>query len=207
MENTLATLLAIRFKIPPEALLPLLFAIGALLILLFASDQLVAWKGRQPTRARTLGIAVALSLTLVTCYFLFAKLPNQSDPNNAGVNNLSLFDAPMIGFFAAVGALFWRFADQRRIGFWIGVTAGAVLIAKPYLWPVVASYDYMNGNQHVMASHNRDLFDPEHYLFILSGLVAIACGFVARLSSVHEQHTSDRASSLPTAKVVASRFD
>ena len=207
MDHSSSMILGIRLKLPPEALLPMLFAAIALMVLLFASDQLSAWKVRQPTHARTLGIVIASGLTIITCYFLFAKLANQFDPNNAGANNMSLFDAPMIGFFAAVGALFWRFGDQRRIGFWMGVAVGVMLIAKPFVWPVVATLDYMNGSSRVFESHNRGLFDPEHYLFILIGLVAIACGFIARLPSVDELPASNLASALPPARVVASHVD
>ena len=207
MEHSSSIILGIRLNLPPEALLPLLFATIALLLLLFASDKLSAWKVHQPTKARTLGIVTASGLTIIACYFLFTKLSNQSDPNNSGTNNMSLFDAPMIGFFAAVGALFWRFGDQRRIGFGMGVAVGVVLIAKPFVWPVVSTVDYMNGSRRVFESHNRGLFDPEHYLFILGGLVAIACGFIARLPSVDELPAIELATSLPQAHVVSSHVD
>ena len=194
-------------NIPPEAVVPLLCAIVALMVLIFAGDKLSAWKVHSPKPARRFGMAVALVLFVATAYFLLIKIPNQSDPNNAGTNNLSLFDAPMIGFFAAVGALFWRFADQRRIGFWMGVVVGVVLIAKPYMWPVISTYSYMDGGKENIASHSRDFLSPEHYLFLLSGIVAMVCGWIAKLPLLDELPAIELAKSLPQAQVVASRVD
>lgn len=111
-----------RIKIPPEAVVPLLIGIVALLTLIFFGSKLAAWKARSPQSAERFALGVAALLTAASVYFLLSCLTNQSDPNNEipGVTNITFTDAPIAGGMAALAAAFWRMASQRIVTLLIG---------------------------------------------------------------------------------------
>src|SRR3954451_3703763 len=115
MSPSIPDVLAVRIKIPPEAVVPLLLGIGALCVLMFAGSALAAWKARNPGGARTFGLVMGVVFLGVSGYFLSRCLWNTIDPNSDGTGQLQFIDPPIAGFMAACAASFWRMGDQRRI--------------------------------------------------------------------------------------------
>ena len=168
------TVVGVVIKIPPEAVVPLLIGVTALAILLFAGTKLAEWKTSSPASASKFGLGVAALLTAGALYMLVRCLTNQMDPNSPGTGQINFTDAPIAGFLIGIAALFWRMGNQRFIGAGVGVGLGALMMAKPFIWPVIVVYEYNGGG-----SRQRDLIDPEHLMFLGPGLFAIILGLVA----------------------------
>jgi hypothetical protein len=164
-------LVGVVIRVPPEALIPLLVGITALGILMFAGTRLAAWKARSPAAAATFGLGAAALLTAGACFLLVRCLTNQMDPNSEGTGQINFTDAPIAGFLATIAAMFWRMGNQRLVGAATGIGLGALMMAKPFAWPVIVTYAYEGGGR-----HERDLIDPEHLMFLGPGLVAIIFG-------------------------------
>jgi NADH:ubiquinone oxidoreductase subunit 6 (subunit J) len=164
-----------RIKIPPEAIVPLLLISIAIGILLVFGAKLAEWKRKHPQSAERFGLVVAAVFTGLSVYFMLHGLTNQSDPNNriVGVENINFTDAPIAGGMAALAAAFWRMASQRIVALLIGVGIGAVMLTKPFVWPVLS--------MHEGGSWPRGTMDPEHIMFLGPGLVAIIVGLIAGL--------------------------
>jgi hypothetical protein len=163
--------LAIHIKLPPEALVPLLIGVGALLVLVFFGATLQGWKARSPVPASRFGLVAGALLTGVAIYFLVRCLTNQSDPNNDGPGNLSFIDPPVAGFMAALATAFWRFGDRRAIALVCGLGVGVLMLIKPFVWPVLRVWD-----NHTYA---RGMMDPEHLVFLGAGVVVVITALVA----------------------------
>jgi hypothetical protein len=171
-------------RLPAEALIPLLVGLAALAVLLFAGTRLAEWKASSPASAAKFGLGAAALLTAGALFLLFRCLTNQSDPNNEGFGQINFTDAPTAGFLAGVAALFWRMGNQRFVGFAAGGGLGALMMAKPFVWPVIVVYTYGGGG-----SRTRDLIDPEHLMFLGPGLFAIILGLVAVRRPVQQHRT------------------
>ena len=161
-------------KIPPEAVPPLLAGTVALIVLLFFGAKLADWKRNSPINATRFGLVVAVLLTGVAVVFLARCLTNQSDPNNAGTGQLSFTDPPVAGFMAALATAFWRFANQRWIALAIGVAIGALMFAKPFVWPVMRIWE--DGHRYA-----RGMLDPEHAVFLGAGIVVLVTALISGL--------------------------
>jgi hypothetical protein len=173
--------LGVVIRLPPEAFVPLMIGTAALLVLLFAGTALQAWKQRAPGPAKIFGLVLGAALTGASIYFLVRCIPNQSDPNNHGTGaNLSFTDPPVAAFLAAIGAAFWRFGEQRKLALVVGLGIGALMIAKPFIWPVIRSWSAESGSQR-FPDHARGMMDPEHLVFLGTGVVVVITGLVAGL--------------------------
>lgn len=173
--------LAVRVKIPAEAVVPLLVGTVALLVLLFAGSALASWKERNPSQARTFGLVVGVMMTCVSLYFLSRCLWNQSDPNNEGTGQLQFLDPPIAGFMAACACAFWRMGDQPKVALGLGLAIGLAMFVKPWVWPVIRSY--YSEYEHAQHTRSRGMLDPEHLEFLGSGLVVLVTGLVAGLKA------------------------
>ena len=171
------SVLGVRIPIPAEAVVPLLIGVVALLILVFAGSALADWKAKSPGAASKFGLGVGAILTVCALYFLFRCLTNQVDPNNEGGGNINFTDAPTAGGMLALAAAFWRMGGQRYIALGVGIGFGALMMAKPFIWPVITTYS----SPHTSWSHPRDMLDPEHLMFLGPGLLAIFVGMYAGL--------------------------
>ena len=167
-------IIGIRIKIPPEAVVPLLIGLVALLILMFAGAKLADWKTSSPQSAARFGFGAAALFTAVAVYFLVRVLTNQSDPNNEGTGQINFTDAPVAGFMASLAAIFWRYANLRALSAAVGFGLGALMMAKPFVWPVIRVYEQGG-------SRARDLIDPEHIMFLGPGLVVVIATLVCVL--------------------------
>jgi hypothetical protein len=163
--------LAVVIKIPAEAVVPLLIGTAALLVLLFAGSALASWKAKSPGAASKFGLVVAILLTGASIYFLARGLTNQSDPNNEGTGQINFTDAPIAGFLGAVSAAFWRMANLQIGSAIVGVGIGGLMLVKPFVWPVIVTYD---GH-----SRQRGMMDPEHIMFLGPAIVVIVVALVA----------------------------
>jgi len=161
-------------KIPAEAVPPLLAGTVALIVLLFFGAKLADWKRTSPIHATRFGLVCAVLLTGVAVFFLARCLTNQSDPNNEGTGQLSFTDPPVAGFMAALGTMFWRYANQRIVALVIGIAIGALMFAKPFVWPVMRIWE--DGHRYA-----RGMMDPEHAVFLGSGIVVLVTAFIAGL--------------------------
>ena len=166
-------MIAGRIKIPPEAVIPLALATIALLVLIFAGTKLAEWKKRSPDSARRFGLVVAAAFTMGAVFFLARCLLNQSDPNNEGIGQITFTDAPTAGGLAALAAAFYRMADLRPVALLVGGGIGALMISKPFLWPVIRVTEY--------GSSPRDMMDPEHIMFFGPGVTAIIVALICLL--------------------------
>jgi 4-amino-4-deoxy-L-arabinose transferase-like glycosyltransferase len=164
--------LGVVIKIPREALIPLAIGVVALIILLFFGTKLAEWKARSPAAASRFGLVAAVLFTGVALYFLLRGLTNQSDPNNEGTGQINFTDAPIAGFLGALAAAFWRMANQRVVALVAGLVLGALMIAKPFVWPVMRQWE--NGR-----AYARGLIDPEHLMFWGPGVVVIVVALIA----------------------------
>ncbi len=176
--DAIHAVLGIVIKLPPEALVPLLIGSAALLVLVFAGSALSAWKQRNKSAAAMFGKIVAGLLTAGALYFLSRCLWNQADPNNAGTGQLSFFDPPIAGFLASLAVGFWRMGEQRKIALWFGVAVGALMIAKPFIWPVIHVWE-AEYQSRGLTNHARGMLDPEHLEFFASGIVVLITGLIA----------------------------
>jgi len=172
MPSSLAALA--RIKLPPEAIVPMLIGTVALIILLAFGAALQRWKARAPGPAQMFGVIVGVLLTAAAVYFLINCLTNQSDPNNEGTGQISFIDPPVAGGMAALAAVFWRFGNQRLIGGVLGIAIGALMLAKPFVWPVIR--DYNNGH-----TRSRGMMDPEHLMFLGPGLLVLIVALIVLL--------------------------
>jgi len=161
-----------RIKIPPEAVVPILIGGTALFILLFAGSKLADWKARAPDAASRFGLVVAGLFTSVAVFFLLGGLTNQIDPNNEGTGQINFTDAPTAGFMAAVACAFWRMANQRLVTLLIGLGIGVLMIAKPFVWPVMRIWE-------TGQAYPRDTTDPEHLMFWGPGVVVVIVALIA----------------------------
>ena len=163
-----------RIKIPPEAIIPLAIGLTVLLTLVFFGTKLAAWKAQSPESAARFGLVTAGLFTAVSVFFLLRCLTNQSDPNNeiVGMTNITFTDAPIAGGMAAFAAGFWRMASQRLVALLIGGGIGVLMMAKPFVWPVLRQWDDS-------APYPRGMMDPEHIMFLGPGLLAIIVAVIA----------------------------
>ena len=170
------SVLGVRIKIPPEAVIPLAIGVAALLVLLFFGTRLAAWKARAPDAAARFGLVAAGLLTAAAVFFLLRCVSNQSDPNNEmpGVENISFTDAPIAGFMAALAAVFWRYANQRIVAALIGFGIGVLMLVKTAVWPVMRIWE--TGER-----YPRGTMDPEHLMFWGPGVVVVIVTLVAVL--------------------------
>lgn len=169
--------LGVRIKLPPEALVPLLVGTAALLILVFAGSALASWKQRAPRSASTFGLVVASMCAVGAIYFLVKSVPNTMDPNSEGTGQMSLFDAPIGAFMAALACGFFRMGGKHKISLGFGLLVGVVLIAKPFILPVIVTYTESYGGRGTV-SHSRGLLDPEHAEFVVGGVVVLITGLI-----------------------------
>ena len=177
------SVLGVRIQVPPEAVVPILVGSIALAILIFAGSALAAWKQRNPAAARTFGMAVGSVCAVIAIYFLAKCLLIQIDPNSdVPGDKLQFFDPPIAGFMAALAAVFWRMGDQPKVSLAIGAIVGGLMIAKPFVWPVIVTYTESYGD-HQVYSRQRDLIDPEHAEFLGSGIVVLVTGLIAGLKA------------------------
>jgi len=168
--------LGVRIQIPAEAVVPLLIAVGVVLVLVFAGSALKAWKDRHPGAARIGGILMAVALLGGAGYLLGKVLieTRQNDPVYKGIVLVGFLEGPLAGFFGSISAILWRFASQRWIALATGLGIGVALFMKPLAWPLMyESYD----------GHMRQwgLLDPEHLAFLGPGIVAVIVGLVVGL--------------------------
>jgi hypothetical protein len=173
--NPLAAL-GVRIPIPAEAVVPLLIACGVLLVLGFASSGLQSWKVKHSRSATIVGILLAVGLTGVAGYFLGKVLmeTSQRHPIYDGIVLVGFIEGPIIGICGAVATIMWRFANQRWIALVTGLGIGALLIAKPLVWPLWAKgYDGSH--------HEWGLMDPEHLSFLGPGIVVVIVALVVGL--------------------------
>lgn len=169
------SVLGIIIRLPAEALIPLLLGSIALCILLFAGGALAEWKQRSPDAARKFALAATAVCVVFAIFFLSKCLLNQSDPNNEGTGQLSFVDAPIAALFAAVAASFARMADLPKAAYIVGVVIGLLLLAKPFVWPVIRNYTEAGSPG---GSRSRGLFDPEHLEFLGTGIIVLITGLV-----------------------------
>lgn len=170
------SVLGVRIKIPPEAVIPLAIGVAALLVLVVFGTKLAAWKARAPDAAARFGLVAAGLLTAAAVFFLLRCVANQSDPNNEmpGVENISFTDAPIAGFLGALATAFWRYANQRFVTLLIGLGVAAAMIAKPFVWPVLRIWE-------TGESYPRGMSDPEHLMFWGPGVVVAIVTLIAAL--------------------------
>ncbi len=178
------SVLGVRINVPPEAVVPIIVGGIALAILIFAGSALAQWKERNPAAAQKFGMIVGTICMGIAIYFLSKCLLNQIDPNNEGTGQLQFLDPPLAGFMATLGALFWRMGGQPKVALAIGIVVGGLMIAKPFLWPVIVTYaDRYGGSPSGIVSRARGLIDPEHAEFIGSGIVVLVAGLIAGLKA------------------------
>ncbi len=170
--------LGVRIKLPPEAIVPLLVGTAALLILVFAGSALRSWKERNPGPASMFGLVVASLCAIGAIYFLVKCVPNQMDPNSEGTGQMSLFDAPIGGFMAALACAFFRMGGKPKLALGFGLVVGAVMIAKPFIFPVIVTYTESYGGRGTV-SRSRGMLDPEHIEFVAAGIVVLITGLIA----------------------------
>lgn len=180
--NLIESVLGVRINVPPEAVVPLLIGSIALATLIFAGSALAAWKERNPAAAKMFGMIVGGICLAVSAYFLSKCLLNQIDPNNEGTGQLEFLDAPIAGFMATIGALFWRMGDQPKVSLAIGVIVGGLMLVKPFVWPVIRTWTDSYGGDGPR-SYPRGMLDPEHLEFIGSGIVVLVTGLIAGLKA------------------------
>ncbi|GEM_PF-4365180 len=174
--------LGVRIQVPPEAVVPIIVGGIALAVLIFAGSAFAGWKERNPSAATKFGMVIGTICIGISIYFLSKCLANQIDPNNEGTGQLQFLDPPLAGFMAAIGACFWRMGDQPKVALGIGIVIGGLMIAKPFIWPVIATWTESYGNRGTV-SHARGMLDPEHLEFIGSGIVVLVTGLVAGMKA------------------------
>lgn len=164
--------LAVVIKIPPEAVVPLLIGSAALLILMFSGAALADWKRKHPETASKVGMVVAVALTGYALYVGATIIPAKYIDHGApGETTIGFLDGPIMGFSALIGALFWRFANQRWIALGVGLGLGLAMFMKPFILPLHGWYD---GHEHPW-----HFFDPEHLSFHGPGVAVMIAGLIA----------------------------
>lgn len=181
-DTLIQSVLAVRIQVPPEAVVPILVGSIALAILIFAGSALARWTERNPAAARMFGMITGTICLAISVFFLSRCLMNQIDPNNEGTGQLQFLDPPIAGFMAALAAAFWRMAGQPKVSLGIGVIIGGLMIAKPWIWPVIVTWTESYGD-HRTVTHARGLLDPEHAEFVGSGIVVLVTGLIAGLKA------------------------
>jgi hypothetical protein len=165
-------LLGVVIKIPAEAVVPLLIGSVALMVLLFAGTSLAAWKQKRPETASKVGLVVAVALTGYALYVGATIIPAKYIDHGApGQTTIGFLDGPIMGFTALIGALFWRFANQRWIALGVGLGIGLAMFGKPFILPLHGWYD---GHEHPW-----HFFDPEHLSFHGPGVAVMIAGLFA----------------------------
>ncbi|MBS1119358.1 MAG: hypothetical protein H6Q90_1586 [Deltaproteobacteria bacterium] len=174
MKESLSSL-AIHIKLPSEAIVPLLVGAGILLVMVFAGAALADWKRKHPQGARIFGLGMALGLTGVAAYRLALMLPqgDENDRVHEGIQLVTMFDGPIVGFLAAIGVVMWRYTNQRWIALGTGLVIGLALFAKPFIAPL----------SHIWDGHARQWgnLDLEHIAFFAPGLVLVIVALVVAL--------------------------
>lgn len=178
----IASVLGVKIQVPPEAVVPIIVGGIALAILIFAGSALASWKERNPNAAKTFGMVVGSICMITSIYFLSKCLLNQIDPNNEGTGQLQFLDPPIAGFMAILAAMFFRMGDQPKVSLGIGLVVGGLMIAKPFVWPVIRTFTDTYGGGGT-SSRARDIIDPEHAEFIGSGIVVLVTGLIAGLKA------------------------
>lgn len=176
------SVLGVRIQVPAEAVVPIIVGSLALAILIFSGSALARWKERNPAAAEKFGMIVGSICMIISIFFLSRCLLNQIDPNNEGTGQLQFLDPPIAAFMATIGALFWRMGGQPKVALSIGIVVGGLMIAKPWLWPVISEYvTTYDGYRKVV--RERGLLDPEHAEFVGSGIVVLVTGLIAGLKA------------------------
>jgi len=170
--------LAVRIKIPPEAMIPLLIGVGALLVLVFAGGALKSWKDRSPGPASKFGLVVGSLCTVGAIYFLAKSIPNQIDPNSDGTGQLNHLDPPIGAFMTVLACSFFRMGGKPKISFGLGMLVGVAMLVKPFILPVIVTYAERSGAGSALVSRSRTFLDPEHLEFIASGVVVIVTALI-----------------------------
>lgn len=180
---SIESVLGVRIQVPPEAVVPIIVGGIALAVLIFAGSALASWKEKNPAAAKMFGMVVGGICMLTSIYFLSKCLLNQIDPNSdAPGAKLEFFDPPLAALMAAIGAAFWRMGDQPKVALGIGLLVGGIMIAKPFIWPVIVTYNESYGDRGTY-SRARGMLDPEHAEFIGSGIVVLVTGLIAGLKA------------------------
>ncbi|MFN0252773.1 MAG: hypothetical protein ACKV2T_38215 [Kofleriaceae bacterium] len=181
--SAIESVLGVKIQVPAEAIVPIIIGCVALAILIFSGSALASWKERNPAPARIFGMVVGSICMIISIYFLSRCLLNQIDPNSdAPGAKLEFLDPPLAAFMAAIGALFWRMGDQPKVALGIGIVVGGIMIAKPFIWPVIVAYSESYGDRGTY-SRERGMLDPEHAEFIGSGIVVLVTGLIAGLKA------------------------
>jgi len=176
--DVLPTVLGVRIKIPPEAVVPLLVGTAALLVLLFAGSALKAWRDRSPGPASTFGLVVGSLCLVGAIYFLAKSIPNQIDPNSDGTGQLNHLDPPIGAFMTVLACAFFRMGGKPKIALTIGLVVGVAMILKPFVLPVIVTYADRYGGTGKIISRSRGMMDPEHLEFVGSAIVLIVTAFI-----------------------------
>jgi hypothetical protein len=181
--NAIESVLGVKITVPAEAVVPIIIGSIALAILIFSGSALASWKERNPAAAKMFGMIVGSICMIVSIIFLAKCLLVQIDPNSdAPGTKLEFFDPPLAAFMAAIGALFFRMGDQPKVALGIGLVVGGLMIAKPFIWPVIVTYTESYGDRGTY-SRQRGMLDPEHAEFIGSGIVVLVTGLIAGLKA------------------------
>lgn len=171
--SALCTLAKVHISIPPEAVLPLVIGVVALLVLLFAGASLAEWKAKKPKAAATVGLVLAAGLSVFVIYKFAFLMPNKYiDLGPPDQPPISLADGPILGFTGVMATLFWRFANQRWIALGFGGLIGLALIAKPFVMPFVTWFDY--GSERA-----RVLSDPDTLSILGPGIAMVVAALMA----------------------------
>jgi hypothetical protein len=174
MNQALVTL-GVHIKIPKEAVVPLLVGLGILLVMLFAGTALASWKRNHPKGAQIFGLVMALGLTGVAAYRLAVLVPqgDENDRVHEGIQLVTMFDGPIVGFLAAIGVIMWRYANQRWVALGTGLVIGIALFAKPFIAPLSNIWD---GH-----ARQRGTMDLEHIAFFAPGVILIIVALIVAL--------------------------
>lgn len=167
---------AVKIPIPAEAVVPILIGIVALLVLIFAGGALATWKDKNPAVATKVGMAIALACTGYAIYTLARVVPetDMNDRIHNGIQNVGFLDGPIAGFLGIIGAILWRYANQRWIALGSGGLIAIALLIKPLVFPLRHWYKD--------SAHVWGLIDPEHLSFLGPGVAVAIAALVAGLS-------------------------
>ena len=163
-----------KIQVPPELVVPVLIGCGVLIVLLFSGAALTDWKAKHPSTASKVGLVVAVLLTGYALYTGVTILPAKYISRGApGELTIGFLDGPIMGTCGLLGALFWRFANQRWIALGVGLGIGIAMFVKPFIMPLYGWYDYKE--------HAWSFMDPEHLSFHGPGVAVMIAGLVGGL--------------------------
>ena len=159
--------LAVRIKLPAEAVVPLLIGIAILCVLAFGGSALATFKQQHPGAARIVGYVAGALCSALTIYRLMQIIPQTElrDPVHTGISLASPFDALIAGFIATMSVIMWGWARQRWLALVFGLGVGVELFIKPFVFALGDSYE---GERYVMG-----MDDPEHLSYFAGGLVVL----------------------------------